>query len=151
MQVSPSLIKRQKTHFHNLPCGASIILANNGFVWLYPTPEQQEEEAGGFYTSLEVRKQSLQQHFIVSFLQYTYSLYNLSAIRNICLVILCCLKIVKLVYFCIWFLSFQPVNLSDREVISRLRNCIMALAAHKVLLFDTSVLYCFESSLQHQV
>lgn len=57
MQVSPSLIKRQKTHFHNLPCGASIILANNGFVWLYPTPEQQEEEAGGFYTSLEVKKE----------------------------------------------------------------------------------------------
>lgn len=56
-----------------------------------------------------------------------------------------------LIYVCIWFLSFQPVNLSDREVISRLRNCIMALAAHKVLLFDTSVLYCFESSLQHQV
>lgn len=54
MQLSPSLIKRQKTHFHNLPCGASIILGNNGFVWLYPTPEQQEEEAGGFYTSLEV-------------------------------------------------------------------------------------------------
>lgn len=54
VQLSPSLIKRQKTHFHNLPCGASIILGNNGFVWLYPTPEQQEEEAGGFYTSLEV-------------------------------------------------------------------------------------------------
>lgn len=54
VQLSPSLIKRQKTHFHNLPCGASIILGNNGFVWLYPTPGQQEEEAGGFYTSLEV-------------------------------------------------------------------------------------------------
>nr|XP_061800702.1 exosome complex component RRP4-like isoform X3 [Nerophis lumbriciformis] len=97
VQLSPSLIKRQKTHFHNLPCGASIILGNNGFVWLYPTPGQQEEEAGGFYTSLE------------------------------------------------------PVSLSDREVISRLRNCLLALAAHKVLLFDTSVLYCYESSLQHQV
>uniref|UniRef100_A0A3B4TK08 Exosome complex component RRP4 n=1 Tax=Seriola dumerili TaxID=41447 RepID=A0A3B4TK08_SERDU len=97
VQLSPSLIKRQKTHFHNLPCGASIILGNNGFVWLYPTPGQQEEEAGGFYTSLE------------------------------------------------------PVNLSDREVISRLRNCLLALAAHKVLLYDTSVLYCYESSLQHQV
>ncbi|KAM7392852.1 hypothetical protein PAMA_007791 [Pampus argenteus] len=55
VQLSPSLIKRQKTHFHNLPCGASIILGNNGFVWLYPTPGQQEEEAGGFYTSLEVK------------------------------------------------------------------------------------------------
>lgn len=63
MQVSPSLIKRQKTHFHNLPCGASIILANNGFVWLYPTPEQQEEEAGGFYTSLEVKRKN---HFSIT-------------------------------------------------------------------------------------
>uniref|UniRef100_A0A3B3BAE0 Exosome component 2 n=1 Tax=Oryzias melastigma TaxID=30732 RepID=A0A3B3BAE0_ORYME len=97
VQISPSLIKRQKSHFHNLPCGASIILGNNGFVWLYPTMGQQEEEAGGFYTSLE------------------------------------------------------PVSLSDREVISRLRNCLLALAAHKVLLYDTSVLYCYESSLQHQV
>uniref|UniRef100_A0A672J803 Uncharacterized protein n=1 Tax=Salarias fasciatus TaxID=181472 RepID=A0A672J803_SALFA len=97
VQLSPSLVKRQKTHFHNLPCGASVILGNNGFVWLYPTPGQQEEEAGGFYTSLE------------------------------------------------------PVSLADREVISRLRNCLLALAAHKVLLFDTSLLYCYESSLQHQV
>ncbi|XP_035041082.1 exosome complex component RRP4 [Hippoglossus stenolepis] len=97
VQLSPSLIKRQKSHFHNLPCGASVILGNNGYVWLYPTPENQEEEAGGFYTSLE------------------------------------------------------PVSLSDREVISRLRNCLLALAAHKVLLFDTSVLYCYESSLQNQV
>ncbi|XP_061590090.1 exosome complex component RRP4 [Cololabis saira] len=96
VQVSPSLIKRQKSHFHNLPCGASIILGNNGYVWLFPTSEQ-DEQAGGFYTDLE------------------------------------------------------PVSLSDREVISRLRNCLLALAAHKVPLYDTSVLYCFESSLEHQV
>ncbi|KAL0192279.1 hypothetical protein M9458_010575, partial [Cirrhinus mrigala] len=94
--VSPSLVKRQKTHFHNLPCGASIILGNNGYLWLYPTPGQQDEEAGGYYTSME------------------------------------------------------PVSLSDREVISRLRNCLLALSAHKVLLFDTSVLYCYEASLVHQ-
>lgn len=53
--VSPSIVKRQKTHFHNLPCGASIILGNNGYVWLYPTPGHQDEEAGGYYTSMEVR------------------------------------------------------------------------------------------------
>ncbi|KAA0716220.1 Exosome complex component RRP4 [Triplophysa tibetana] len=97
VQVSPSLVKRQKTHFHNLLCGASIILGNNGYVWLYPTPDQQDEEAGGYFTSLE------------------------------------------------------PVSLSDREVISRLRNCLLALSAHKVLLYDTSVLYCYESSLSHQI
>ncbi|XP_026110693.1 exosome complex component RRP4 [Carassius auratus] len=95
--VSPSIVKRQKTHFHNLPCGASIILGNNGYVWLYPTPGHQDEEAGGYYTSME------------------------------------------------------PVSLADREVISRLRNCLLALAAHKVLLYDTSVLYCYEASLTHQI
>lgn len=51
----------------------------------------------------------------------------------------------------VYSVSSQPVSLSDREVISRLRNCLLALAAHKVLLYDTSVLYCYESSIQHQV
>lgn len=54
VQVSPSLVKRQKTHFHDLPCGASVILGNNGFIWIYPTPEHKEEEAGGFIANLEV-------------------------------------------------------------------------------------------------
>ncbi|XP_069603628.1 exosome complex component RRP4 [Ranitomeya imitator] len=97
VQVSPSLIKRRKTHFHNLPCGASIILGNNGYIWLYPTPEQMEEEAGGFITNLE------------------------------------------------------PIPLSDREVISRLRNCILALSSQKMLLYDTSILYCYEASLPYQI
>ncbi|XP_064324703.1 exosome complex component RRP4 isoform X2 [Phalacrocorax carbo] len=97
VQVSPSLVKRQKTHFHDLPCGASVILGNNGFIWIYPTPEQKDEEAGGFTTNLE------------------------------------------------------PVPLSDREVISRLRNCIVALASQNLMLFDTSILYCYEASLPHQI
>ncbi|KFW65821.1 Exosome complex component RRP4, partial [Pygoscelis adeliae] len=97
VQVSPSLVKRQKTHFHDLPCGASVILGNNGFIWIYPTPEQKDEEAGGFTTSLE------------------------------------------------------PVPLSDREVISRLRNCIVALVTQTFMLFDTSILYCYEASLPHQI
>ncbi|POI28681.1 hypothetical protein CIB84_007569 [Bambusicola thoracicus] len=97
VQVSPSLVKRQKTHFHDLPCGASVILGNNGFIWIYPTPEQKDEEAGGFTTNLE------------------------------------------------------PVPLSDREVISRLRNCVVALVTQKLMLFDTSILYCYEASLPHQI
>ncbi|NP_001085606.1 exosome component 2 S homeolog [Xenopus laevis] len=97
VQVSPSLIKRRKTHFHNLTCGASVILGNNGFIWLCPTPEETEEEAGGFITNLE------------------------------------------------------PIALADREVISRLRNCILALASQKMLLYDTSILYCYEASLSHQI
>ena len=30
VRVSPSLVKRRKTHFHRLPCGVSAILGNNG-------------------------------------------------------------------------------------------------------------------------
>ncbi|MEE6505491.1 hypothetical protein FKM82_005541 [Ascaphus truei] len=97
VKVSPSLVKRRKTHFHNLPCGASVILGNNGSIWLYPTPEHTEEEAGGFVTNLE------------------------------------------------------PISMSDREVISRLRNCILALSAQKMLLYDTSILYCYEASMPHLV
>uniref|UniRef100_UPI00398F7FD3 exosome complex component RRP4 n=1 Tax=Pristiophorus japonicus TaxID=55135 RepID=UPI00398F7FD3 len=97
VQVSPSLVKRRKTHFHNLPCGAAIILGNNGYIWIYPIAEQKEDEAGGFVT------------------------------------------------------NFEPVPLADREVISRLRNCIIALNIHKLLLYDTSVLYCYEASLHQQI
>uniref|UniRef100_A0A8C7ETN0 Exosome component 2 n=1 Tax=Neovison vison TaxID=452646 RepID=A0A8C7ETN0_NEOVI len=97
VQVSPSLVKRQKTHFHDLPCGASVILGNNGFIWIYPTPEHKEEDAGGFTANLE------------------------------------------------------PVSLADREVISRLRNCIVLLVTQRVMLYDTSILYCYEASLPHQI
>ncbi|XP_072739380.1 exosome complex component RRP4 isoform X2 [Ciconia boyciana] len=45
----------------------------------------------------------------------------------------------------------KPVPLSDREVISRLRNCIVALVTQKLMLFDTSILYCYEASLPHQI
>jgi len=52
LKVSPSLVKRRKTHFHQLPCGASIILGNNGFIWIHPT--RGEDEGGGFSQNLEV-------------------------------------------------------------------------------------------------
>merc|ERR1719291_718336 len=48
LKVSPSLVKRRKTHFHTLPFGASIILGNNGFVWIYQTQGGGEDEGGGF-------------------------------------------------------------------------------------------------------
>ncbi|XP_069774861.1 exosome complex component RRP4 isoform X2 [Narcine bancroftii] len=97
IQVSPSLVKRRKTHFHNLPCGAAIILGNNGYIWIYPIIERKEDEEGGFVT------------------------------------------------------NFEPVSVSDREVISRLRNCILVLNVYKMLLYDTSVLYCYEASLHQQI
>ena len=54
VQVSPSLVKRRKTHFHQLPVGASLILGNNGFVWIYQSGVGDEEGGGGFAADLEV-------------------------------------------------------------------------------------------------
>lgn len=53
LKVFPSLIKRSKTRFHNLSVGASIILGNNGFIWISPTKNVDEESVGGFIQNLE--------------------------------------------------------------------------------------------------
>lgn len=49
------------------------------------------------------------------------------------------------------YLFLKPVQRSDREVVARLRNCVQLLAAHKMQLYDTSVLYTYEASLNFQV
>lgn len=36
VKVPSSLVKRSKTHMHNLHCGATIILGNNGYIWIGP-------------------------------------------------------------------------------------------------------------------
>lgn len=53
VSVSPSLIKRRKTHFHNLPCGVSVIIGNNGYIWVSPTVNIEVEGQGGFTQNLE--------------------------------------------------------------------------------------------------
>lgn len=53
VKVFPSLIKRRKTHFHNLPCGASLILGNNGFIWISPIANSEVEGDGGFTQNLQ--------------------------------------------------------------------------------------------------
>ena len=53
MTVSPTLIKRRKTHFHNLPCGVSIIIGNNGYIFISPTVNIEVEGQGGFTQNLE--------------------------------------------------------------------------------------------------
>lgn len=98
VKVFPSLVKRRKTHFHNLPCGASIILGNNGFIWISPTVNSEVEGDGGFAQNLT-----------------------------------------------------EVVPRADREVISRLRNCILALSQCNMVLFDTSILYAYEESLKYEV
>ncbi|KAL1138688.1 hypothetical protein AAG570_008750, partial [Ranatra chinensis] len=51
--VPADLIKRCKTHFHNI-CGISIILGTNGYIWLYPTPLSGDDGAGGFAKNMDL-------------------------------------------------------------------------------------------------
>ncbi|XP_030557824.1 exosome complex component RRP4 [Drosophila novamexicana] len=98
VKVFPALVKRRKMHFHNLPCGASVILGNNGYIWISPTKsEEQEGGEGGFAQNLN-----------------------------------------------------EVVPRNDREVIARLRNCILALAKCKLMLYDTSIQYAYEESLKYE-
>ncbi|XP_065917212.1 exosome complex component RRP4-like [Dysidea avara] len=95
VQVSPSLVKRCKNHMHNLLCGASIILGNNGYIWISPSAVEHDPSS----TTMEE----------------------------------------------------QLVAREDREIMGRLRNCIVALAEQKVLLYDTSIQYTYDTSLKYEV
>lgn len=53
-----------------------------------------------------------------------------------------------LFYKCLFFVQFIPVP--DREVIARTRNCILALAQSKIMLYDTSIMYAYEESLKYE-
>lgn len=53
MKVSPTLIKRSKTRFHNLPIGASVILGNNGYIWVSPIVNLEETSVGRFVQNLD--------------------------------------------------------------------------------------------------
>ena len=98
VKVSPSLVKRRKTHFHKLPCGASVILGNNGFVWVSPT--QHEEQASASSSDNAGDASSGGGGFTQNLTQ---------------------------------------VPRADREVVSRVRNCILALADNGVMLWDTTL------------
>ncbi|KAI8497781.1 Exosome complex component RRP4 [Branchiostoma belcheri] len=126
VQVSPSLVKRRKTHFHNLACGASVILGNNGYVWISPTVNDERGESSGGMSRIWRRL--------------------VQVVDLICLE-----KRKKKQSKNKMFPSGKPVPSADREVIARLRNCILALATHKLMLYDTSVLYAYEASRQYQV
>lgn len=97
--VPPSLVLRRKNHFHDLPCGGTVILGNNGYIWICPTAGG--EDGGGAGTGGYVQ-------------------------------------------------NLERVPLADREVVSRLRNCVLALAASWMMLYDTSILYAYEASAKFQ-
>ncbi|CAH2068398.1 unnamed protein product, partial [Iphiclides podalirius] len=102
VKVFPSLIKRRKNHFHNLPCGISVIIGNNGYIWISP----QEREV--LDVEVEDEKDEIQNY------------------------------------------EMQPVNKSDRDTIARVKNCIAALVASKMMLDDTSIMFAYEESLKYE-
>ena len=58
--VPPSLVMRRKNHFHDLPCGGTVILGNNGYIWICPTAGGEDGGSagggtGGYVQNLEVR------------------------------------------------------------------------------------------------
>ncbi|XP_026764593.1 exosome complex component RRP4 [Galleria mellonella] len=97
VKVYPSLIKRRKNHFHNLPCGVAIIIGNNGYIWISPQnhegvmEEQKDDDT----------------------------------------------------------VDQQSVSRSDRETMARVKNCIAALVASKMMLDDTSIMFAYEESLKY--
>ncbi|GBP87264.1 Exosome complex component RRP4 [Eumeta japonica] len=100
VKVFPSLIRRRKTHFHNLPCGISIIIGNNGYIWISPQ-EQDVEVQTENENELPVK-------------------------------------------------VLQPVSNLDRERMARIKNCIHALVASKMMLDDASIIYAYEESLKYE-
>ncbi|KAK0180042.1 hypothetical protein PV327_005725 [Microctonus hyperodae] len=52
VKVPPALIKRKKTHFHHLPNGATLILGNNGYVWIGANTRSADRSEGGFTQDL---------------------------------------------------------------------------------------------------
>ncbi|XP_031568847.1 exosome complex component RRP4-like [Actinia tenebrosa] len=41
VQIPPTMVKHCKTHFHNLQCGATVIMGNNGYIWISPLVQEQ--------------------------------------------------------------------------------------------------------------
>ncbi|XP_008547337.1 exosome complex component RRP4 isoform X1 [Microplitis demolitor] len=52
VKVPPALIKRKKTHFHHLANGATLILGNNGYVWIGASTQNADRSEGGFTQDL---------------------------------------------------------------------------------------------------
>lgn len=57
LSVSPALIKRLKQHNISLECGVTLILGNNGFIWISRTlPETEETESDNRAETILMKK-----------------------------------------------------------------------------------------------
>merc|ERR1712050_385194 len=84
VETSPSLIKPRKNHFHAFPFGVSMVIGNNGFIFIYPTETEENPDA--------------------------------------------------------------VIGKDIRENVTRVRNCVLILSKFCLMIYDTSILYCFDYS-----
>jgi exosome complex component RRP4 len=105
IKVTPSIVKRCKNHFHNMLCGASVIIGNNGYVWISSMEVDQDDQ---ILLNPRDEPDATQEKDIA-------------------------------------------ITREERETIARLRNCIHALVARKLTLFDTSIQYTFDASRGYEV
>ncbi|CAK1548237.1 unnamed protein product [Leptosia nina] len=110
VKVFPSLIARRKNHFHILPCGISVILGNNGFIWMGPQAQNlvSREKDDNLVSASENED--------------NYDCYK----------------------------GLQTVTRSNREAIARLKNCIAALVASKMMLDVTTLIFAYEESFKYE-
>lgn len=75
VKVFPSLIRRRRNHFHVLPCGISMIIGNNGFIWISPTTQDHENNINNEDANA-VRNPNLQVFFNINkILLYRYKIF----------------------------------------------------------------------------
>ena len=51
----------------------------------------------------------------------------------------------------VFLIPYFQIQHSDRETIARLRNCVLTLTDHGVMLFNTSLQYAYDASLKYLV
>lgn len=83
IEVSPSLVKRCKTHMHNLTCGANVILGNNGYIWIGPLMSSEVDLSVRISTRVNVAKSDREviarlKNCIASLASYGVLLYDTS-------------------------------------------------------------------------
>ncbi|KJE90267.1 exosome complex exonuclease RRP4 [Capsaspora owczarzaki ATCC 30864] len=101
MSVPSALIKRCKNHFHDLPCGVTMILGLNGYIWLSETRATAQMQLN---PNDEIEET-----------------------------------------------SFQITSINARSNIARIRNCINALASRHMPIYDSTVVYAYDASLEFDV
>ena len=118
VSVCQSLVKRCKQHFVSLPCDVDIVLGNNGYIWLYCTPEHS--------------KGIMRCHMFAGPSPSPSTIPNPVSI-SISIPIP---------------IPIATGTLSDHERIARVRNCIVALDAMFLSISPDTIMLCYNECVE---